>query len=138
MISIDWSLKVQVNGEEEISTSEGNYVEAYQRIEVEIPPGGSEKVIDLQPSSAAKVSFILIKRATYDSNDDKLTYKVSNGDATKDSKVIVLNGTHIYTKGILSSLFPDPKILKFTNNHPVNDTTKKIPIQILLGRDALN
>lgn len=141
MLAINCSLNIQVMGEPQILTSESKSVEAYGKIDVEIQPAGEKADfvnVEIQLGRGAQISFILIKQSAYVPNDTKLTYKVSNG-AEKDSKESeenVLNEPHIYSTGMIKLLPDTPKILKLKNMHSENDTTKKVAIEILVGRNA--
>lgn len=133
MVTINWGLNVQVAGGPQLVVSQSKSVEAYDKIEVVIDPSGgvTEVSLDIQPGKGTQVDFLLIKSSLYGS---QLTYKVSDGTAV--SKEITLGETHIYSGTMITALLPDPKILKFKNNHPAADATKKAAIEILVGRKA--
>lgn len=137
-IKISLGLNVQVENGPQISFSNPLQVDAYDHLDIELPakPAGAavEKEVDLQPSAAERVKFLLIKPKI--SPVTNLEYKVSDG--TDDTSVIALDEPHLYSAGMIKKLFAKrdgttihPKVLKFTNKNE-----KPIAIEILVGRDA--
>ena len=137
MGNINLSMKFQISGGPGKNINKSKSIEAYDKIEIEIPPGTADMSVAIQPSDAEKVSFLLITSSLYDA---QLNYKVNDGDAT-DSDPITLDEPHLYLgKGMIDDLLGiDPKVLKFTNSNPVPappDATKTAKIEILVGRDV--
>lgn len=133
---MNWALNVQVTGGPQIAiTSKPKSIQAYDKIEVIIEPGDTERSVDIQPSNGEKVIFLLIKSSLYGS---EITYLVNDG--TDDSaNAIALDEPHIYSgTGAIALLGIDPKILKFTNTHPATDASKRAIIEIFVGRDAMS
>jgi hypothetical protein len=129
MVTINLALNVQVVGGPKVLISKSKSVEAYDKIEVVIEPGGIEKSVDIQPGDATDVSFLLIQSNVYSSN---LEYVVSD-DSGDSPTAIVLDEPHLYLgTGAVSTLGKSPQILKFTNN-----SGEQAAIEILVGRDAI-
>lgn len=132
MAIINWALNVQVVNGPSLVISKSKTVEAYDKIEVTIEPGSSKQTVEIQPGSATRLNFLLIKSSVY---DPKLSYLVSDG-ATDSAVNITLDEPHFYSGvGAVSILGLAPKILKFTNTLAV-DPINKAAIEILVGRDA--
>ncbi len=135
MTTVNLAVSIQVVGGPQVAISKTKTIEAYDRTEVVIEPGGAgatEKRVDIQPSSAAQVSLIVIKSDLY---GPEITFKASDG--TTDSAAIVLDEPQIMLgSGAVGLLGVAPKILKFKNTHPTGDASKKATIDILVGRDA--
>lgn len=142
MANINWFLSVQVEGGPKITfANPRRVVEAYDKIDVIVPTDASStnpQIVEIQPSAAAQVKFLLIK-ADVEAGETGLTYKVSNGvssDSTTPTRDetgdIVLNEPHLYSEGMIKALLPDsPLVLEFTNV-----TEGKVAVEILVGRDA--
>jgi hypothetical protein len=117
---ISWTFDVQVAKGPKISASRIIKLEAYDKIEVLVPkkegdtPGSA--TVEVQPSAAALVQFILIGSSQYDS---KLSYKV-NQEST-DS--IELDAPQLFVgNGAIKLLGPEgPKKL---SSSPVNWRTR--------------
>lgn len=106
-------------------------VEAYDKIDVTIPPTGtSEKEIELQPSASAdQVQFLLIISDWY---GEEISYKVNANTGTP----FVLNEPHLLIgKGAVSMLGSAPTKLLFSNTTS-EAAARDAKIQILIGRDA--
>lgn len=135
MTTVNLALSIQVVGGPQLAVSKAKSIEAYDKTDVVIDPGGAaapEKTVDIQPSSAAQVSLIVIKSNLY---GPEITYKASDG--TTDSAAITLDEPQIMLgSGAVGLLGVAPKILKFKNTHPAGDAGKKATIEILVGRDA--
>ena len=135
MTTVNLALSIQVVGGPQLAVSTTKSVEAYDKTEVVIDPGGAsavEKLVYIQPGSAAQVSLLLIKSDLY---GPEITYKASDG--TTDSDAITLDEPQVMLgSGSVSLLGVAPKILKFKNTHPAGDAGKKATIEILVGRDA--
>ena len=132
MANINWVLNVQVEGGPQIVFSNPKReVEAYGKVGVTLEDIAGLQDVDIQPSPAAQVKFLLIK-AKVAATETNLTYKVSNGTVADDTEAIVLNEPHLYSEGMIGTFLPDPpKLLKFENG-----TGKEVVIEILVGRDA--
>ena len=140
MANINLGIDADVIGGPHITVSRSQSVEAYDKISVVINVGDTDKVVDIQPGNADKVSLLMITSNLY----SNVSYKASNG--TTDSALITLNEPHLYFGSGMMSLFTvAPKSLKFTNSNtdPSKkastieiDPSKKASIEILIGRDA--
>lgn len=135
MTTVNLALSIQVVGGPQLAVSTTKSVEAYDKTDVIIEPGGAaavEKEVYIQPGDAAQVSLIVIKSNLY---GPELTYVASDG--TDDSDPIVLDEPQIMLgSGAVGLLGVAPKILKFKNKHAAGDAAKKASIEILVGRDA--
>jgi len=131
MTTTNVALSIQVVGGPTVAISESKQIEAYDKIDVVIDPGGVDVSVEIQPGSGTQINFLLIKSNLYSTATSALSYKVSDG--TTDSSSITLDEPHLYLgKGMMGLLIAVPKILKFKNS----DATKKASIEILIGRDA--
>lgn len=123
--NINWALNVQVVGGPKIVESGTIPAEAYDKIQVNIPIGGVETAVDVQPSGPGQAQFLMIQCDQYGAN---ITYKVNVPAA--DS--IILDGPLVLIgKSAVGLLDPNPTKLLFYNNLP-----EEISIQIFAGRDA--
>jgi signal peptidase I len=137
MATINVALNVQVQGELQIPIPPVFMnVEAYDKIEVNVPASGSDVTVNLQPGvPPGAVSFLLIKSSVYNSGDAiKLTYTVGGKDIPFDQPQVYL-GT-----GVIS-LLGDIKTIKFSNKSekPADKKDEKkndALIEILVGRKA--
>ncbi len=122
---INLTLKVSVVGGPSISVSKVITVEAYDKIDVTVSAGESDKAIEIQPGSSSQVQMLLIKSSEYGTD---LTYKVHDTSATP----IVLDQEQLFLgQGAVGLLGTELDKLFFTNNLS-NDVT----IEIFAGRDA--
>ena len=105
-------------------------VEAYDKIDITVPSGASDKIVDLQPSdSAGQVKFLLVVSDWY---GEALSYKVNFGTGTS----FELDEPHMLTGGgAVAMLDPAPKQLLFSNTTAGADA-RDANVQILVGRDA--
>lgn len=135
MTTVNLAVSIQVVGGPQLAVSTTKSVEAYDKTGVVIDPGGAaavEKEVYIQPGDAAQVSLIVITSSLY---GPEITYVASDG--TDDSDPIVLDEPQIMLgSGAVGLLGVAPKILKFKNEHPAGDASKKAAIEILVGRDA--
>jgi hypothetical protein len=131
---IDWSVNVTVAGGPTVSLSRSITADAYDKIDVTIPPkaegaGGAAgtATVSVQPSDPAKVKFLLITSSIYPK--DNLTYKL-DGSAT----VIKLDQPQLLAgSGLVGLLGDTKKNFIFTN---AVDPPAQAVVQILVGRDA--
>lgn len=126
---INVTLNVQVIGGPRISASLNKEVEAYDKIEVTVGAGESEKVVDVQPSAAGQVEFLMISLTDSKQYGTDVTYKVNDtgGAAVELDAPQVLIG-----KGAVGLLdLAAPTKLFFSNS-----LGEDISVQILVGRDA--
>ena len=128
--SIVWSLNVQVVAGPQLSASGTIDVEAYGMIEVEVPGGDAVTpgilTVDVQPSGANQVKFLMISSSVYDAN---LTYEV---DAS--GSPISLDGLQIFRgNGQVGLLGATQNQFVFNNQAGLASPAS---IQILVGRDA--
>lgn len=112
-----------------ISFNRAITVDAYDKIDITIPSGISDKQVELQPSELeGHVQFLLIFSDWY---GEDISYKV-NSETSK----ILLDEPHLLTgKGAVSILNLAPKKLLFSNTTS-GPAAKDAKVQILVGRDA--
>lgn len=125
---IRWNLNVDVADGPQIAAADVASVDAYDRLEVAIPPssGTSTTDVDVQPGPADRVLFLLITASTYGA---KLTYTV---DGT--THAIPLDTPQLFTgAGSIGLLQQPPKKLLFSNKLDGNPTAL---VQVLVGRLA--
>jgi hypothetical protein len=134
MATVTLSVSIQASGGPQISASRPIAVEAYDKIEIKLDPGGnaaSEVSVQLQPSAADKVSILALSSSLY---GKEITYKISDG--ATDSVEVELDQPQLLTGGSVKFLGTAPKIIKFKNKFPQADATKKAQIEIFVGRQA--
>jgi hypothetical protein len=104
--------------------------EAYDRIDIEVNPGDTDKRVEIQPGAAAQIRLLVIKSSLYGS---QITYHARDG--TTDSDDVTLDGPQVFIGAGAIALFAvAPKMLEFSNTN--SDPAKKAQIEILVGRDA--
>ncbi len=134
MVDVKVQVSAQVSGGPQVSLNEEIKVEAYNKIEVAIQPGDTDKVVNVAQGNKGEISFLLIKSNLYNS-EEKLTYKVGDKEIQLDQPQIFL-GT-----GAVSLLGENLNQIKFSNKHEKTTEEKKpdpnkADIEILVGRDA--
>ena len=124
VLNITVSAKVK-NGPS-ISLSSSLNIDAYDKLDVLVPSGGTPKTIQLLPSGTESVHFLLIKSSQY---SDQLSYAVNGAG----SKILIDTPQSFIGLGSLAALddSSDPETLVFTN-----DLAEDVNIQILVGRDV--
>jgi hypothetical protein len=136
MPSVIATINMQIPGGPQLDASNTLPIEAYDRIEVDVNPGDTKKVISIQPGSASQLRALVIKSSIYD-DSGKVTYAVSSGGS--DSHEVNLDGPQVFLgPGALSLFGVDPPVaLKVTNGlTAAPGTDKKVHLEILIGRDA--
>ncbi len=105
-------------------------VEAYDKIDVTVP-SGADVTVDLQPSAAGKVLFLLV---TCDWYGAELSYKANSAAGTP----YALDEPHLLTgKGAVAMLESAAAISKLLfSNTTAGPSAKDAKVQILVGRDA--
>ena len=122
---INWTLNVQVIGGPKLSASNTMTVDAYDKIQVAIEAGETDKKVEVQPGGAGHVQFLLILSDSY---DELLTYKVNDSGAT----AVKLDGPHLLIgKGAVTLLSSAPSSFFFSNGLSENAS-----VEILIGREA--
>ena len=138
------TINAQVISGPQISISLNRQIQAYDKIDVVVKPG-EDKLVEIQPVEASKVTLLLIRSSLYssiDSKDPKLTYRVSDGQnffPPVDKNGLSLNAPQLYLGGALDVFDMAPKQLKFNNNFNKdneNDTVNQAIIEIFVARDA--
>jgi hypothetical protein len=123
--TISWQSTISIPSGPSVTTASAVAVDAYDRIAVTIPPSNTEIAVDVQPGTAGKVKFLIVRSDRYGSN---LTFKthVTGNPAHALDDTLVLSGV-----GALELLGDTVDKLLFTNNlgQPAN-------IEILVGRQA--
>jgi hypothetical protein len=142
MKNLNASASFQIPGGPTLSATASLEIEAYDRIDVTLKPGDSDKTVDIQPGAASQLRLLVIKSSLYDAGGD-LTYVVSDGLAINpnDSDPVNLDAPQIFMGVGAVGLFgiDPPKSVKFTNglaSAGPSDTSKDAYIEILVGRDA--
>jgi hypothetical protein len=128
-------INMQIVGGPQALVSRSKAIEAYDKIEVSIEPGATNKEVEIQPGPANRVSFLLITSNLYSQDDalKKITYIVN--DRSTDSSSVELDEPHLFFgKGAVSVFGRAPIILKFTSTYPVAPANKAA-VEILVGRD---
>ena len=124
---INLKLRVSVVGGPEISLSDEIPVEAYDKIDVTIVTGDSDKEVVIQPVLSEMVQLLLIRASEYGKS---LTYKVHK---KTDATPIALDKEQLFLgKGAVGLLGTELDKFFFTNN-----LGKDVTIEILIGRDAI-
>lgn len=127
---VKWTLNIEVVDGPKMSASKTETVDAYDKIEAEIPKkqnGAETKTVEVQPGGAGKVQFLLIKSSAY---GEKLTYKAQ--DDTGDSAIIKLDSIQLLIgAGAVGLLGKAPQKLIFSN-----ELDQTASIEILVGRKA--
>ena len=122
---INLALKVNVISGPSIFVSKQITVEAYDKIEVTIGVGESDKPVEIQPGSSSQVLMLLIKPSKC---EEGLTYKVHEASAIP----IVLDQEQLFLgQGAVGLLGTELDKFFFTNN-----LSDDVTIEILVGRDA--
>jgi hypothetical protein len=131
MPDVTLSLKVSIPDGPNWSIAHKFAVEAYDVIDLIIPPGTVDRVVELQPAAAARVNLVVIQSSLY---GPEIKFKTSSG--TNDSNAVDLLGPQLYGNGVATLFAQPPHSLKLNNSHPAADASKAARIQILIGRDA--
>jgi hypothetical protein len=126
---INWMVNVQVVGGPRISAAENLSVEAYDKIQVDVPGGDNAQpgiaTVQVQPGGAAQVRFLAIASSHY---DPALTYTVDGGDPVPLDAFQLLMG-----KGAVGLLGTTLTAFAFTNQAGLD---KPASVEILVGRMA--
>lgn len=122
-------LEAQVEGGPKMSALQSIPVEAYDKIEVNIPGGDNSTpgsaTVEVQPGSTGQVKFLLITSTLYDKD---LTYAVDGGND------IILDAPQLFLgNGAVGLLGSTQQSFVFSNEAGVD---KSASIKILVGRDA--
>ncbi|SRR6267142_175507 len=130
MTIISASASFQVPGGPTLTLTSAIAVEAYDKIEIVLNPGETDKEVEIQPGAAALLRLLAIKSSLY---GDEITYAASDG--SDDSDPVTLDAPQVFIgPGAVGLFGVDPKTLKFSNTN--TDQAKKAQIEILVGRDA--
>ncbi|MBV6625822.1 MAG: hypothetical protein KI793_23320 [Rivularia sp. (in: Bacteria)] len=134
MVDIKVQVSAQVSGGPQVSLNQDIKTEAYNKIEVAIQPGDTDKVINVAQGNKGEISFLLITSNLY-SSEEKLTYKVGDKEIQLDRPQIFLGA------GAVSLLGENLSQIKFSNKYDkATEEDKPDPnqaeIEILVGRDA--
>jgi hypothetical protein len=131
MTKVNYSYSIQIAGGPTIARAFATNVDAYDKIELTLEPGATDVVVDVQPGAVSQVGLLALSSSL---NDDKVTYKVTDGGADKGP--FTLDAPQLFSGGAIAAIGASPKTLKFSNAHPAGDPTKKAMIEIFVGRDA--
>ncbi len=128
MPEMHWTLNVQVDGGTTMSvTADAKSPEAIDKVEVVVDPGDTDKVLEIQPGSAAAIQLLVIKSNVYGAD---LTYKVSDG--TNESATVTLDAPQVFSGGNVTLFGEDPQQIKFSNAA----TGQEVKVQVFVARDA--
>lgn len=134
MPELKTTIHVAVSGGPAIAVDQVEQLEAYDVIEVAVPPGATSLVAELQPVAADQMTLMLIRSDLY---GEKIGYVASDGST--DSDVIPLHGPQYYSRGMFALFGHDVLQLKFRNGHPAptgGEQPKTAHVQVIVGRDA--
>ncbi len=132
---ITWTLNVQVSQGPNVSATDQLAVEAYDKIDVVVngtDNGGDETVsteVEIQPSAAGQVQFLLIKSSQYHATD--LTYSVSTAEPDKTLRKKLDALQVLIGHGAVELLGPALDSLFFYSG-----LAEDVTIEVLVGRDA--
>ena len=128
--NINWNLTVQVANGPTLSIPARVQVEAFNRVEVEIPATSTAgtKEVDIHSGSSADVKFLLIEANDYTT---PLTYQVSDDGANWVGNVKLDTPQFFAGEGAVSLMGKAPKHLKFTNN-----SATAVKVSVLAGAGA--
>lgn len=128
------TLNLAVKGGPVVALGSVDSFEAYDVIEVVVPPASTSLVAVLQPAASDKMNLMLIQSDLY---GEEIGYTASDGST--DSDDIALYGPHLFTRGMLALFGTDVLQLKFRNDHPApatGEAPKTARVQVLVGRGA--
>lgn len=132
---ISWNVTAQVAGGPRVSVANTLDVEAYDKIEVDVPVGSGTSVdatVNVQPSAIANVKFLIITSSLY---SDTLTYTVKDGTgtgATTGAADVKLDAAQLLVGGgAIGLLITDPIVFEIKNR-----AASDAHVQFLVGRDA--
>jgi hypothetical protein len=114
-----WNVTVTATGGPQLTHSGVVEVEAYDKINIQVPAGG-DRVVDLGPGSAGRISCLAIVPTEPSAT---LTYKVGTDTIKLDAPQFLVRGAVDLTK--------NPASLKIANAGPSDAA-----VEILIGRDA--
>lgn len=130
MAKVTYTVGVQVSGGPQLNIPRTVEVEAFDKIEIVVPPG-TDKTVDLQPSAAAKIALLVIKS---EPQDEKVTFIVKGAT---DSPELTLKEPHVFVNDAVTLLtVAEPKSIKIANKFAAGDASKKAAIEILVARRA--
>jgi hypothetical protein len=128
MPTLSWTSNITVSGGPTFSAvRQTGPVEAYDRIEVTIEPGASDRTVEIQPSAASRVVVLAVQSSYYDA---KLSFKASDG--ATDSASVTLNEPQLFAGGGIALFGLAPTSLKFSNA----SADKTAVVDIFVARDA--
>ncbi len=125
MAEIHWGLTVQVVEGPQLALTRVLQVEAYDAVDVTVPPGETVEV-QLQPGAAGQVQLLLVRA---EPAGEELTYAVNDAHGTA---IPLDNVQFLVGSGALGLLGAPPHSLFFTNG-----LGAPASISILIGRKAV-
>jgi hypothetical protein len=140
MPQLTYSVTVQIPNGPTIAETRPVSVEAYDKIELDLPPAGAAAAavkVNLQPVDAASVSVLVVKSSIYDPSI-KCTLNDGAGDApANDSAEIALDAPIVLLgSSLLLTKIAAPKVLKLKNTFAADQPAKKAVIEVLVARKA--
>lgn len=122
---ITYSITAQVAGGPKLAAANTLEVEAYDKTQITLAAGATNRTVNIQPGGAGLTQFVAITASQYNT---ALTYRVNEVAAT----AIPLTAPHLFIgAGAVGLLNAAPATLLFSNG-----TTGDITVDILVGRDA--
>jgi len=128
MNEISWTLNLLVNQGPKFPFSETLQVQAYDKVEVDVPAGGEAKV-NVQSGELNNIELLLITCGDRPADAKRLYYTVNDDKAQVDlSKLHLVMGKGAY--GLLKNA---PKYLTFKN-----EDANPVTVTILVARKAVD
>jgi hypothetical protein len=119
--TLKWTYAVQVSGGPTLARNGAIEVDAYVKLNVTVPAGGTQDV-EILPGTGGNVQVLVISPAAPSTD---LTYQVDGVDTPLDGPHVLIGA------GAVGLLAATVGTLQFTNNTP-----EDAEISILAGRDA--
>ena len=129
MSKLSMSLSVSVEGGARISLpSDLIDAEATSYIDVNLAPGDTDVVVEVQPSASSQLHLLVISSSLYSPD---LTYVFSDG-TTDAASTVTLDAPHLYSAGNLGAVGVDANQVKLSLAPAGAETT----VTIFVARDA--
>jgi hypothetical protein len=122
MTAIKYSVDVLIAGGPRLTYNDTIEVDAYDRLDVVIPIGDVETIVDVRPGGADTIQFLAIRSSVA---DDQVRFE--NGAA-----LVGLKNPVLLTGGAVGLLAAVPETLKFKNS-----LASPVTVTILVGRNAV-
>ena len=127
MPELSRTVSVKVSGGASVTaTADKQTVEATDSLEIVVPAGATDQIVDLHPGAVKNLRLLVIQASAYGTD---LTYKVSDG--TDRSGPVALDAPQVFSGGSASVFGHDPLKLELSNAGNTDAT-----VRILVARDA--